>query len=370
MKKVLCFAAAAMAIFASCQKTEVVYSNDGPQEIALFAINKIATKAPVTGASFQTGDNMRVSAYLAEVVGGTPNSYFEDILFSYYTDGQTWVGGQYWPLSDATLNFIAVTEVGGGVDVDGTNEDKIDFTYTAANGTTPAKGEFVVTLDKNHGYNQSDVMYASGQAKKTGSSANKADLEFKHALSWINFAFNTNIQSTGVIKINSVTLNARYNGTLTVTDNAYSSTAASRTVSAAWNAVTDSDLCDQVVPNTNCTDKADVLSLIKATTATPYGNGLLVVPTEGTGTDYNNYFVINYSIFQKNSEGASTEVEYNYKHTLNADWEMGKKYTYTIQVNMHEVEVAPSVEVWDDTNEKNTSQTDDDEPWGATVPLG
>ena len=75
MKKVLCFAAAAMAIFASCQKTEVVYSNDGPQEIALFAVNKTATKTPVDGGSFSSNDNMAVAAYIVE--GTTPANFFD-----------------------------------------------------------------------------------------------------------------------------------------------------------------------------------------------------------------------------------------------------------------------------------------------------
>ena len=364
MKKVLCFAAAAMAIFASCQKTEVVYNNDGPQEIGIFAVNKVATKAPVTGTVFNTSDNMRVSAYLAEVDGGTPGSYFEDILFSYYQNGQTWVGGQYWPLSNATLNFIAVTEIGGGVDVDlpatstTTAEDNITFSFTEANNTTSAKGAFEVTLDKNVAYNQSDVMYASVQAKKAATVAGKAGLEFKHALSWINFAFNTNVETQNVVKINSVTLNARYNGVLTVTDNAYSTTDADRAVSAAWNAVNvNEDLVNLKVPNDACTDEAGVLELQKATSATYYGKGLLVVPTNGVRTDYENYFVINYSIFQKNSAGNQTEIVYDYKHVLNGDWEMGKKYTYTIQVNMHEIEVNPSVDAWD-------------EPDATPIPLG
>ena len=83
MKRFLFFAASAIALFASCQKTVVNYEGT-PQEIAVFAVNKVATKAPVVGTTFDSDDQLRVSAYLAaEDDNNTANvgSYFENILF-------------------------------------------------------------------------------------------------------------------------------------------------------------------------------------------------------------------------------------------------------------------------------------------------
>ena len=110
MKKVLCFAAAAMALFAACQKTTVVYDNGGQQEIAFFAVNKTATKAPVSNTTFPETYAMQVAAYLADgdgvATGG--RNYFNGTTFTKPNDGTYWTGGQFWPLSAATLNFIAV----------------------------------------------------------------------------------------------------------------------------------------------------------------------------------------------------------------------------------------------------------------------
>ena len=87
MKKFLFFAASAIALFASCQKTEINYQN-GPQEIALFAVNKTVTKAPVVGDDYLISDDMQVTAYLAKVDEATDdldNStgyYFSDVTFA------------------------------------------------------------------------------------------------------------------------------------------------------------------------------------------------------------------------------------------------------------------------------------------------
>ena len=124
MKKVLCFAAAAMTLFASCQKTEIVSNNnDGPQEISLFAINKTATKTPVDGEKFQTTDKMNVVAYLADGNGATAGNFFSATTFTgkeiVTGSGEyIWTGtpARYWPLSTSTINFLAVTENGGNVD--------------------------------------------------------------------------------------------------------------------------------------------------------------------------------------------------------------------------------------------------------------
>ena len=110
MKKVLCFAAAALTLFAACQKTTVVYDNSEPQEIAVFAVNKTATKAPVSDNVYPTDYEMKVAAYLAS--GGLDaniayGDYFDGTLFK-YADSK-WTGGKYWPMSTASINFLAVS---------------------------------------------------------------------------------------------------------------------------------------------------------------------------------------------------------------------------------------------------------------------
>lgn len=332
MKKVLFIAAAAMTMLAACNKTEVVYDND-PQEIAMFAVSNVATKAPVTGTQFLAGDNMRVSAYLAEADlqnTGNVGHYFNNVLFSKGTD-DTWVGGQYWPLSKATMNFVAVTQIGGGVAEE-------DITYDDE--TTDA---FTVTLDANTAstVSQPDVMYAVGRGTNIPNNANTpVAMEFKHALAWVNFSFKSNVTEQEVLVVNYVDLYTRYNGTFTVTPVNFTQPTAA--LSAVVNWTNKADAFSISVPNADNSAVMAHMDMNNKTTFTSFGNGLLVVPMEAVdGVDP--YFIITYTI--KQGDGYKT---YTYKHLLkDVVWEAAKKYTYNINITLKEIEVSPTVVDWE-----------------------
>ena len=334
MKKVLCFAAAAMAIFASCQKTEVVYSNDGPQEIALFAVNKTATKAPVSGDDFMGGDDMTVVAYIAEGAidergQATFGNFFGPTLFQ-CEQGATYYTGQparYWPLTSSTINFLAVTETGGGVDKTSTV-----FNENYGAGAT-------VTLSDNSGYNQNDLMFAAGQGKHAqGSNYSSVSMVFKHALSWINFEVATTTATGYSIVVNSISLNsAVYQGTLALANANYASTSniGTSNVEATWTPGTPT--AKVYVPNAAGDGKAESVSLTDV--PEPFGNGLLVVPNGGAGS-----FTINYTLTQ--ADNTKNTFDYTYNFPQPVSWEMAKKYTYKINITLSEVEIDPSVEDW------------------------
>lgn len=354
MKKILLIAASAMMVFASCSKVDINYANDGqPQEIAMFAVNKNMTKAPVAGTAFKGGDNMRVSAYLAKTDDANKNntgSYFTNVLFS--KKGEYWTGGWYWPLSSATMNFVAVTEIGGGV------------TLGDSKTSSTGEGVFTVTLDNNAAAttSQTDLMYAVGRGTNQGNSTDvtPVDMKFKHALAWVNFAFKTNVEN--VITIKSVELTARYNGTLTVTPDKYTSPTETLSAEASWSEKNNNEVMGIKVPNVDNTEVMGDLNVpvdydvnTDGDQFAPYGNGLLVVP--GTSSDTDTFFTIVYTIKQKNN---GDPVEYTYKHLLkNTTWAEGKKYTYNININLQEIEVNPSVIDWN-SDSGNTSN----------VPLG
>ena len=112
MKKVLFFATCAIALFASCQKTEVNYVGE-PQEIAFFAVNKTATKAPHSATTFPDDNIMQVAAYLAAGDNGTGTAtngdYFGATTFAKSTASDYWTGSRYWPVTKSTINFLAVS---------------------------------------------------------------------------------------------------------------------------------------------------------------------------------------------------------------------------------------------------------------------
>lgn len=346
MKRFLFFAASAIALFASCQKTVVNYEGT-PQEISFFAVNKAATKAPVVGTDYLISDDMQVTAYLAKVddaTAGLANStgyYFTDVTFANPDKNlpspvaTTWKGGWYWPLTDATVNFVAVTSIGGGVALG--VADKVDYDNT--------NHKFTVTLDNNTAetVNQTDLMYAiNRQTKTAGTAVGAVPMVFKHALSWIKFAFKTNVAD--VVTIKSVELYADYNGVVDVLTTNFTDATNTLNVESAWTSV-DAPLTLKV-PNAANNDEAGdmVLKVYDPAKYDAYGNGLLVVPTQDALlSDTEPYFVITYTILQNGNP-----VQYKYKYMITTDFLEATMYTYNINITLDEIEVAPTVEPWDE----------------------
>lgn len=325
MKKLFVFAASAMMVFASCTDNEIVYQNETPQEISFFSVaNKMtrATQYAIDGTAF-THENMVVSAYLAAGTGVTVGNYFVDAEFTKANGATYFTAGKYWPIQASTLNFLAVApEVTSAVTTDFTN------------------GEATVTVASNE-TNQHDVMYAVGQGVKTNNAAPaNVPMVFQHALAWVNFTFSAS--SVG-IKINSVTVNnARYNGTLTVTSTNYTATG-TQAVTATWDNA-------QATTNAQVVPEQQAVTLNKGEAAITWGKGLLVVPCNPTN------FVINYSV----TVGNDTHT-YNYTYPITAPnsgtaWQMGTKYNYNISMGLQEIQIAPTVADWTDSDTPVTIQ--------------
>lgn len=329
MKKFIFLAAAATMLFAACNKTEVVYSGE-PQEIAMYAVSKVATKAPVAGTTFNTEDNMRVSAYLAAAPGNATNvgEYFSNIKFT--DTGDYWTGGQYWPLFKSTINFMAVTETGG----------KVDNTTVAFTSTQNA----TATLAANNAFAQNDLMYAIGQGSTDGTgNYNAVPMKFHHALSWVNFAFKSNLD--GVITVKSVELTAKYNGVLNLTFTEYNSTTAltAEKPVAEWPTADLDENKAQLVPNADHNAQMEAVTLSSAASYAPYGGGLMVVP----GDFADRKFVIAYDVKSVDAEGNLVNKGFTYTYPVTQEWEMAKKYTYNINITLNEIEIDPTVEAWD-----------------------
>lgn len=332
MKKIFFMAVAATAMLAACNKTEVVY-NDAPQEIAMFAVNKVATKAPVADVTFLTTDDMRVSAYLAAAPGNESNvgEYFSNIKFTHH-DGGLWTGGQYWPLFQSTLNFLAVTEKGGNV----------DNTTVAFGSTSYAE----VTLADNDAYDQNDLMYAIGKGTTNGAgNYGPVNMIFRHSLAWVNFAFKSNIAD--VITVKSIALTAKYNGVLALSFPEYNKVDAftNNALTANWLETYLEENKEQYVPNANHNGKMTSVTLPASDSDDPYivyGGGLMVVPGAFVGRQ----FVITYDIASVDKDGNMINKEFTYTYPVTQNWEMGKKYTYNINITLDEIEIEPDVAEW------------------------
>ena len=313
----------------------------------MFAVNKSATKAPVggavEGATFPTNYNMMVAAYLVSgTENTTPGEYFTNKIFAKKGSAATWTGGQYWPVSAATLNFVAIAPETENVD-----QVTTKISEKSETSETSEPGVATVTIANNQ-TNQYDVMYAVGQSTKTaGQQPEKVEMVFKHALSWVNFTFNTT-NTTGVtIKINSVKINgAAYNGTLTVKSTKYTITEG-QVASTSWNEN------PETLNNIPVPGAADGLLLNDNTNDYElFGKGLLVVPNvEATN------FVINYTITQS---GIAHTFDYTY--TSLSAWNAAKKYTYAVNITLSEITIEPSVTPWDINDNDTDAQGNQDIP--------
>lgn len=364
MKKVLFFATCAIALFASCQKTEINYDG-GPQEISVMAVNKVATKAPVNTALYPEDYNMKLAAYLT--AGSSDNNkhdYFDGSDFSFKSESSSWTGAKYWPLTSSTLNFLAVTTPATAQNYTGTVTG-VTFGETSANFAKKAEVVFKDNQTTASKFNQFDLMYAAGKQSNTiteggVSTYNNVGLVFAHAQSWINFQVSTNT-NTAKITVNNIRLSgASYGGTLTLINENFNNPSASATtdVTSSWNSIdvvvdnvyvpngsTDTDSDSNGFADANVSADGNATAVTLTESPQPFGNGLLVIPSTYTPS-----FIINYTIDQDGNDDTTNDVntfEYTYAFG-STTWAMTTKYTYSVKINLTEIEVTPSVTPWTD----------------------
>lgn len=331
MKRFFFLTVAATALFAACNKTEVVPTGE-VQEISFVAVNKVATKVPVDGTAFKDGDDMHVAAYI--VAGSeTDGNFFGSTHFTKKDGADYWTGNpaRYWPLTTSTINFLAVTGTGGGA-----SNSTTTFTGSYASGAT-------VILNDNSAFNQNDLMFAAGQGTHVqGGGYNPVAMTFKHALSWVKFYVCKKDQTGYDIVVNSIKLNgASYQGTLTLSNGQFNEETTQETgkVEASWSDTTPKD--GVLVPNIAGDGAAQAVTLEYSSTGTTtdeFGNGLLVVPGYATS------FTINYTLTQ--AGGVANTFDYTYTLPDGGKWEMAKAYLYYISFDLSEIEIDPKVKDW------------------------
>ena len=342
MKKSLFILATAAIALASCNNDVKIAENktlgNNPQEIAFFPLSQKSArlqapaKAPVQGTVFPN-QSMEVTAYQSAGIA-TPANYFAKTTFS--QDGSTgiWKGSRYWPLSSATINFFAVTG-------EAANNITVNDNLASAS----------VTYAIN---NQSDIMYAFGRGavEQNGNAlvfpAN-VPMSFKHALALVNFQ----IKGSTAIKVKSIKLNgARYTGSLALANSVEAQAASGDvTTTVTW---TPDDKVDDVTVPSIVSGTALSSTLYPENTATSYPASLMIIPTQQTGslTKYGfTTFTITYCIVNNAVDGPDQTYTYapsGYTASTPNLTEVaaGYKYTYQINMTLHEIEIQPTVTAW------------------------
>lgn len=354
MKKYLfLISVAAIALTACTNEKEEFVGSPQSREIAFKAIAQPNTRAAIQSGVFPTTNTMEIAAY--QSAPATASNYFTKMTFA--KDGDVWTGGEspkYWPLSEATLNFFAISGAGLTASHVTINADlaTASIAYTSAN-----------SYNKE---TQSDIMYAfnRGSVTKSGNTlsfngGNAVGMTFLHALALVNFQIKAADDASTAISIKKIELNgACYTGTLNITN-----TNAEK-VDGAWSTQLDwnpDDVVNNVkVPNigNETTPVALTTSYVPAntTTASDEGNpwaALMVIPKQQKGDSPESYgfttFKIHYKFNNKDYTYEYAPGGYSGSTPNLTVVEAGKKYTYQISMQLHEITVTPSVTQWDDS---------------------
>ena len=364
MKKILFLASLAAVAMTSCtsESNEYVGGNNTPKEIAFKAFATPTTRATYNNAvpstDFPDNYTMQVVAY--DIPGsGTANEYFggtTGIEFAKgYTGGTsgsatTWGGKtpQYWPLYASTLNFFAVTNS----NITDSSTPRTSIAFASGESAGDVTETATITLIENApvststaAYGQHDLMYGKGVGvvSNTGNTwtfatSDVVDMQFKHALAWINFTVNADAAASGKITVNSVTLNgASYHGTYTIAHEKFNKTSGQAFSTGTWTNYTYTPATAPNVIVPNFTTPKTVNTWTESTenrASNTIGSGLLVVPDGGFTS-----FTINYTLNGNN-------FDYTYTPTPSVTLEQDKKYYYDITFSLHEILVNPTVENW------------------------
>ena len=347
MKKLFFIAAIAGAALVSCTKNELAPSVTAQEEIS-FAAPVVGAQTKVygaIGATYDTEESFDVwSVWNDAKLGtgtwaGTP--YITDKAAKYVTAKGGWAFDPtyYWP-ADGYLSFVALSpSIAKVTTYDATNGFKITEWSQGASETA-----IVDLMYSNESRDHEKAMYTSGDNddnsvyEYTG-----VDIMFNHALSYLVFKVKTatDYSATTKFRLNAITLSGIYRegnfqqkvDGVTNTDPWTENTSGATGTYVAYTGGSlefDSNVPTDIVPETT-------------------GQQIILLPQ--ALADGKQKLTINYEI---STDGGTNWIDQVQEIDLYdgsiKNWEMGKKYTYTISISMTEIILDPAVAAWDATS--------------------
>lgn len=335
MKKFFFIAAMASVAFVSCVKNDPAPSVTEQQEI-VFAAPVVGTATKVNGAigtTYNTDEAFDVwcvynTADITEW-GGTP--YFSDVKATYSSTVNGWglEDKYYWPAT-GELSFVALSpsienktayDQANGFNVkawsQGASENAIvDLMYSDMS-LNNEKATFVPGPD-----NDDDATY-----KYDG-----VDIMFHHALSYIAFKIKTSADysATTSFKLNEISLSGIY-------------TTGEFTQKATDPWVEETSAVGVYVAYTNDAGLSFTSTAVAADAAA--GKEMILLPQ--ALLENQQKVTIKYQISTDSTTWLDQEQTVDLKNMTVEEWQMGKKYTYTISIGMYEIYFDPAVTDWD-----------------------
>ena len=325
MKKQHFFMAAVAGLaLTGCVNNEADGIVNGDNQAIAFNAPVVAANSRVAGEMTNPYDKAEKFSVFAYATDGDFQKwengplYMDDVECGYNATYNGWTPSTiyYWPKSQK-LTFAAYSP------------SSVAASYGAAGLT--ANGFEVA----DNVADQIDFMYSERSYNRTastgGTSYSGVDLKFQHALSSIRFKAKANADYAGTtLKITSITLNdvkSKGNFAETVTDGATYAAA------PAWSSQSDAKNYSVWTGNQTVT----------TTVADVYTSDVILIPQELSGVTA----TVTYTI---TNPGGVTLNETATLTLGTSEWEIGKRYNYTLNLGLNEIYFSPEVEAWTDVN--------------------
>jgi hypothetical protein len=326
----------ALAILASCTKSEVNYEPSG--QVTLAPVKGTLTKAAGNSGELKDLENPPKLHIWARWDEDDVYWYIFDAMFAYNDSYKAWAGeqGSYpWPLS-GELSFAGYTHPTTFSCIVGYDHVANEFTFTEY-----INDEFdLCWFGRTKGYNNK----VSGDA---------VEVTLNHALTWISIKAYGEGTPVDKWKINSLTLEnviTRGNAICTVS-----------TGKATWEAhpiydKTDKDKViddgiDNYILNNNLAHTIQAPTVDGETKTGALLTDNIIIPQLPVN------LIINYS-YQVGTEirtdSKKVSLGLGKKNGVDILWESGKHYTYTLIFKSNDIQVAPSFGTWGTENQNVT----------------
>lgn len=314
MKTLKYFTILAVLGLAACTQNEI----DTPElnEVGFNAVVRKNTKTIITGGTFFEYLKFKVWGFytqegdFSDVASDAAPNFMKGVEISYIANEQKWrneTNHYYWP-----------------------NQGKVGFYafYPETTAPTFAWGTGATIADYTISPNtqEVDLMYAYN----VGPEQAALPMVFNHALSQIEFRYQTNDTYENVtVKINSITFK---NVDLTADFNFNASLA---TPAAVW-----SNNTDQTSDYSYFAQTSDAAIKTVQDAQAAYGEPLLFIPQTAAKAD------LVFTVSMENTDDIVYTMNIDLKPDSDGKWVLGKKYIYTLNFKLDEINFAPSINDW------------------------